>query len=114
SLDDRLRENQPPELRVEGPLARTVRVGEPMPLSTFARDPDDYPARARSRAPQTPDQLYRTAGVGSVVASGAPGMRLSWTVYRGDAENVIFSPEQLKAWMDTRVWGNSPWSPPYI
>jgi len=27
---------------------------------------------------------------------------------------VTFSPDQMKAWMDTRVWGNSPWSPPYI
>ena len=27
---------------------------------------------------------------------------------------MTFSPEQLKAWIDTRVWGNSPWSPPYI
>jgi hypothetical protein len=41
-------------------------------------------------------------------------MRFSWTVYRGNAENVTFDPTQLKAWMDTRVWGNSPWSPPYI
>jgi hypothetical protein len=114
SLDDRLRTNEPPEIRVEGELHRTVRVGEPMSLAAFSKDPDNYPARGRSRAPQTPEQLYRTSGVGSVVASGAPGMRFSWTVYRGDADLVTFDPTQLKAWMDTRAWGNSPWSPPYI
>ncbi len=114
SLDDRLRTNEPPVLRVEGEQHRTVRVGEPMSLTAFSMDPDNYPPRARSRAPQTVEALYSTGGVGSVVASGAPGMRLSWTVYRGNAANVEFDPTQLKAWMDTRVWGNSPWSPPYI
>lgn len=114
SLDDRLRDNLPPDLKVEGPLRRTVRVGEPVPLVSISSDPDNYPPRSQRRLPQTPEQLYQTSGVGSVVASGAPGMRLSWTVYRGDARKVSFDPEQLKAWMDTRVWGNSPWSPPYV
>ena len=114
SLDDRLRTNVAPEIRLEGETMRTVRVGEPMALETFARDPDSYPAPTRRQPPRTPEELYRTSGVGSVVASGAPGMRLSWTVYRGNAKNVTFDPEQLKAWMDTRVWGNSPWSPPYL
>lgn len=114
SLDDRLRENIPPKIDVQGELHRRVRVGEPMPLVTVANDPDDYPSRGRSRLPRNEDELYNPNGVGSVVASGAPGMRLSWTVYRGPAEHVTFDPEQLKAWMDTRVWGNSPWSPPYV
>jgi hypothetical protein len=26
---------------------------------------------------------------------------------------VTISPDQLKTWMDTRVYANSPWSPPY-
>lgn len=115
SLDDRLRTNIPPELDVEGDEHLTVRVGEPLPLVAFADDPDDYPPRSRrGRAPESIEELYSTRGVGSVVASGAPGLRLSWTVYRGPAEHVTFEPEQLKAWMDTRVWGNSPWSPPYV
>lgn len=114
SLDDRLRDNIPPQLTVENGHHREVRVGEPAGLVAFAEDPDDYPARSRRREPRNLEELYSADGVGSVVASGAPGLRFSWTVYRGDARAVSFDPQQLKAWMDTRVWGNSPWSPPYV
>jgi hypothetical protein len=38
------------------------------------------------------------------------GLHLSWFVYRG-AGQVHFSPEQIKAWEDTRAGANSPWSP---
>jgi len=41
-------------------------------------------------------------------------LRLSWIVYRGKASTVTFSPDQMKTWMDTRVYANSPWSPPYV
>ena len=34
-------------------------------------------------------------------------------MYRGQASAVTFSPEQMKAWTDTRAWANSPWSPPF-
>jgi hypothetical protein len=34
-------------------------------------------------------------------------------VYRGKAATVSISPDQLKTWMDTRVYAHSPWSPPY-
>jgi hypothetical protein len=114
SLDNRLRENVAPELKVEGPLQRTVKAGEPLTLVAFAHDPDNYPPRSSRREPQTLEQLYSSSGVGSVVASGAPGLRMSWTVYRGPARHVTFDPLQLKAWMDTRVWANSPWSFPYV
>ena len=49
-----------------------------------------------------------------MVASSGPGLRFSWTVYRGKASDVVFKPEQMKTWMDTRVYANSPWSPPYL
>jgi hypothetical protein len=49
----------------------------------------------------------------SVVASSGPGLRFSWIVYRGKADAVAFSPDQMKAWIDTRAYANSPWSPPY-
>ena len=115
SLDDRLRTNLPPELDVEGDLHRSVSVGESVRLVAFAEDPDNFPPRAeRSRLPQTLEQLYSTRGVGSVVVSGAPGLRLTWIVYHGPADQVTFDPEQQKAWMDSRAWANSPWSPPYI
>ena len=115
SLSDRLRTNLPPDLDVEGDLHRSVRVGEPLKLVAFAEDPDNFPPRSeRGGPPKSLEELYSTDGAGSVVVSGAPGLRLSWIVYRGPAEYVTFEPEQQKAWMDTRVWANSPWSPPYI
>ena len=35
-------------------------------------------------------------------------------VFRGPARHVTFEPTQLKTWMDSRVWANSPWSSPYV
>jgi len=115
SLDDRLRTNLPPHLEVKGAPQRSVRVGESLHLVAFAEDPDDFPPRSdRGRPPETLEELYSTRGVGSSVVSSAPGLRLSWIVFRGPAEQVNFQPEQLKAWIDSRAWANSPWSPPYI
>lgn len=34
-------------------------------------------------------------------------------VYRGRAAAVTFTPDQMKTWIDTRAYANSPWSPPY-
>jgi hypothetical protein len=48
------------------------------------------------------------------VASSGPGLRFSWTVYRGKASEVKFTPDQMKTWEDSRAYGNSAWSPPYI
>ena len=111
SLDDRLRTNLPPELTVEGDQRRSVRAGEPLTLVTFANDPDNYPPRRnRSGTPRTLDELYRTPRGATV--QGAPGLRMSWMVYRGPAQHVAFAPTQMKTWMDSRVWANSPWSPP--
>jgi hypothetical protein len=41
-------------------------------------------------------------------------LRLSWIVYRGKAAAVAFNPDQMKTWTDSRAYGNSPWSPPYV
>jgi hypothetical protein len=123
SLRDELRTNIPPELSVEGALARTARVGEPLTLAAVARDPDNIPARrpparpaagaaaTEGQAPSLPAALYRPPS--SIVASSGPGLRLSWIVYRGRAGAVTFSPDQMKTWTDTRAYANSPWSPPY-
>ena len=113
SLSDALRYNIPPEIEIEGEQHRTVRVGEPLTLAVVANDPDDLPSRSeRSRAPANVDQLYRPPS--SVVVASGPGLRLSWIVYRGPARDVTFDPIQMKTWTDSRVYGNSPWSPPYI
>ncbi len=119
SLRDELRTNIPPELRIEGELKRSVKAGEPLTLAAIARDPDNIPARRAPAKPPSGDgpstisaaALYRPPS--SIVATSGPGLRFSWTVYRGNAAMVAFSPEQMKTWTDTRAYANSPWSPPY-
>lgn len=111
SLDDRLRSNIPPELEVQGDSFRTVSVGEPLDLSVYANDPDDFPARSRRPAPRTPEQIYRPPQ--SIVASSGPGLRFSWSIYRGPESAATFEPTQMKTYTDTRVYANSPWSPPF-
>src|SRR5688572_63057 len=114
SLRDELRTNIPPEVNVEGEKHRTVKAGEPLTLTTIARDPDNIPARRGRGQPSTisPTALYRPPS--SPVASSGAGLRLSWIVYRGKADTVTFTPEQMKTWTDTRMYGNSPWSPPFF
>ncbi len=112
SLDDRLRTNLAPELEIEGAARRSVRVGEKVTLVARSNDPDNYPPRSNRRLPTSLEELYSPPG--GTVVQGAPGLRMAWMVYRGPARNVRFSPTQLKTWMDSRVYANSPWSPPYV
>src|SRR5882672_7986152 len=121
SLRDELRTNIPPELKVEGDARRSVKVGAPLTLVAFAKDPDNIPERRGGRGttsatPPTPatlaNALYRPPS--SIVPASGPGLRLSWIVYRGKSATVTFSPEQMKTWTDTRAYANSPWSPPYL
>jgi hypothetical protein len=137
SLRDELRTNIPPELELEGEARRSVKVGIPMTLVALAGDPDNLPARrdgkpqprhpgmaasddaqksaaraaAASTSANTANLIYRPPS--SLVPTSGPGLRLSWTVYRGKAAAVTFSPDQMKTWTDTRSWANSPWSPPF-
>ena len=55
--------------------------------------------------------IYRPPS--SIVPASGPGLRFSWMVYRGRAAAVTFTPDQMKTWIDTRAYANSPWSPPY-
>ncbi len=112
SLADSLRTNIPPELRVEGEAFRSVRVGQPLDLTVYANDPDNLPPRSRRPMPTTPEQIYRAPG--SIVAMSGPGLRFSWIVYRGPADEASFNPPQMKTYTDTRVYANSPWSPPHF
>jgi len=131
SLRDELRYNIPPELEVAGETQRTVKVGEAMTLVALAGDPDNLPGR-RDGKPQPrhagkpldpadakPERAAGIVGAASrpptaLVMESGPGLRLSWIVYRGKASAVKFDPEQMKTWTDSRMWGNSPWSPPYV
>ncbi len=133
SLRDELRYNIPPELEVAGETRRTVKLGESMTLVALAGDPDNLPARrdgkpqprhagkpieeadksAPARAGRGPASQASRPPTALVMESG-PGLRLSWIVYRGKASSVTFNPEQMKTWTDSRAFGNSPWSPPYV
>jgi hypothetical protein len=130
NLANDLRTNIPPELKVEGALTRTAKVGQPISLVAIAGDPDNLPPR-RDGKPQpgvkkavrpppperqtppanTPAVVYRPPV--AVTASAGPGLHLSWIVYRGKAAAAKFTPDQMKTWNDTRAYGNSMWSPPY-
>ena len=130
SLANDLRHNLPPDVKVDGPLTRTAKVGQPLSIVTIAGDPDNLPPRRDGKpqpgvvkaaraplaprpgaAPNSPAVVYRPPV--AVVASAGPGLHLSWIVYRGKATAVKFAPDQMKTWMDTRAYGNSMWSPPY-
>ncbi|MFN7981369.1 MAG: hypothetical protein U0Q11_05885 [Vicinamibacterales bacterium] len=130
NLANDLRTNIAPDLKVQGPATRTVKVGQPLSLVAIAGDPDNLPPRRdgkpqpgvkKSVRPETPVRagapanspgvVYRPPV--AVVASAGPGLHMSWIVYRGKATSVKFTPDQMKTWMDTRAYGNSMWSPPY-
>lgn len=137
SLRDALRTNVPPELEIRGDTRLTAKVGQPLTLEAWAGDPDNTPARRdgkpQPRHPGQPaDEADRKppskASVAAAAAldksiympptatnmSSGPGLRLSWIVYRGEAATVKFSPEQMKTWVDSREFANSPWSPPFL
>jgi hypothetical protein len=140
SLRDELRTNIPPELEIQGEASRTVKAGVPLSLVALAGDPDNLPARRdgkpqprhpgkaaaeekaagekQSGDKQSKDSSSNAAALvyrppASIIPTSGPGLRFSWIVYRGQASAVTFSPEQTKAWTDTRAWANSPWSPPF-
>lgn len=111
---DEWRDNEPPALSLAVDQPRRVRVGEPLRLVAFASD-DGIPS-GEYEPPAVeegkPHPAYRPPR--QIVPGNPPGLRLSWIVYRGDASKVTFSPDQVKSWQDTRVYSNSPWSPPYL
>ena len=111
---DEWRTNEFPSLSLAVDQPRTVRVGQPLRLVTFVSD-DGEPAgnyRPPQPEPGRPHPAYTPPR--QIVPGNPPGVRFAWVVYRGDASRVTFDPPQLKMWQDTRVYSNSPWSPPYI
>lgn len=111
-VSDELRWNMPPILRMEGEVRRSVRVGEPLALVALASD-DGVPSGRRGRPAGAGQRHPAYTPPWQGAPANPSGLRLSWIVYRGDARHVRFTPEQMKTWQDTRVYGNSPWSPPY-
>ena len=111
---DEWRDNEFPSLRLAVDQPRRARVGEPLRLVAYVGD-DGLPSgnyEPPQAEPGKPHPAYTPPR--QIVPGNPPGLRFSWMVYRGDASKVNFGPTQLKTWQDTRVYSNSPWSPPYI
>jgi hypothetical protein len=103
------RANTRPVVTIQGDAVRTVRVGEPLSLSTLVSD-DGLPKPRRSTLERDEedvgDRMLRPPRRSTVGKTN--GLFLSWNVYRGDSP-VTFNPPQIKPWEDTRTSANSPW-----
>jgi hypothetical protein len=119
-----VRSNKPPEIKIDGPVTRTARVGQPLTLGAWVTD-DGVPKRrgrgaagARAGSGVGAEQLAALFGTRNpayippsrVTVGKVTGLHLSWFVYRG-AGKVAFDPPQIKVWEDTRTGTNSPWAP---
>ncbi len=116
-----VRANQGPELKIDGEAQRAARVGEAVTLVAWATD-DGVPRPRRSIGASFPtdppapgtkpmDPMWRPPA--QITVGSATGLRVSWFVYRGPG-SVMFSPEQIKVWEDTRNGANSPWAPRWL
>ena len=121
--DAETRANQAPELTVEGPAERRVRVGQPVTLRVTMEDDGLEEAIERDRM-MTAAREQRIAEMEGPPRLSrrqlAPPVRITvdkrvwhhvaWFVYRGEGD-VTFDPPQVKTWEDTRNGANSPWAP---
>lgn len=113
-IRDEWRTNEFPSLSLAVDQPRRIRVGQPLRLVAFVSD-DGEPAGNYTPPRQEPGKPHPAyTPPRQIVPGNPPGVRFAWIVYRGDASQVTFGPTQLKMWQDTRVYSNSPWSPPYI
>ncbi len=128
SSSPQIRANVPPTVEIEGPLERTVRVGETLTLAAVVIDdgqPDrstlrqrrspeaDSTAQDEEDAEPTPEELLRRAlraSTASVTVSKRIRLHFTWFVYRGEDDAVEIEPPQTKPWEDTRAFANSPWA----
>jgi hypothetical protein len=125
SSSPEIRANKPPTLEVQGRKSLTAKVGEPVALTTVVAD-DGIPKRrgsglsgasvnnAGSRNITAETRVNRAMLPPARVTVGKNvGLHVSWFVYRGTGR-VVFSPEQIMSWEDTRAGANSPWAPVWI
>jgi hypothetical protein len=99
---------------VDAKVGGDVRV-----LTPSYAGPDSKSSKSAAKAPAAAARPRTGPAPGyappsSVVVADGPGLWTSWIVYRGKASTVKFNPEVFKAWMDSRAWANSAWSPPYV
>jgi hypothetical protein len=110
-----IRANKAPVLEAAGDSVRTVKVGEPLVLYSHVTDDGVPKARPRdgggslSKRASTVSDL-RLLPPYQVTVGSSTGLWVSCLVYRGKG-NVTFSPDQVKAWEDTRSGANSQWAP---
>src|SRR5262249_19780798 len=97
----------------ENPTNRANRVNPANPENPSNRANPANPVNPANPAnPVNPVNLvYRPPS--AIVPASGPGLRFSWIGYLGKADAVTFTPDQMKAWIDTRAYANSAWSPPY-
>jgi hypothetical protein len=81
-------DNQPPVVRVEGEIQRTVRLGEPVTLTAVITD-DGLPG-----PPGSNDQRRQARSAAGRNSPKEFGVRGAWYVYRR-AGSVIFEPTQI-------------------
>lgn len=124
-----VRANKAPQLRIDGPKSRTVRVGEPLEIAAIVSD-DGVPKRRErgqvgagiQRQARTDAQRLAEAAApanraylppGRVTVGKTVGLHMAWFVYRGTGK-VSFDPPQVKVWEDTRTGANAPWAPLWV
>ena len=113
-----IRRNKPPVLEPVGDTVRTVKVGQPLKLSTIATD-DGIP-KVRVRGDQD-DKIATRLGIGDlreipprqVTVGSSTGFWVSCVVYRAPGK-VTITPDQVKPWEDTRAGANSQWAPRWV
>jgi hypothetical protein len=93
SQSDRLRENLPPELIVEGTKERTVIVGERLTLIAVAGDPDNFPPRSDGKP--APGWKMKARETGSEPRTGPdldPSARQLQRAEAPNSPNVVYAP----------------------
>jgi len=121
-----VRGNKPPSLRVDEVRSRTVKVGEPVTLTSEVHDDGIPKPRNASRVAAAQARAAEQSTGAQTAPARNPfllpptritvgknlGLHVSWFVYRQPAgAKVTFDPPQVKAWEDTRAGANSPWAP---
>ena len=125
SSSPEIRANKPPQIEVQGRKTLTAKVGETVQLTAVVTD-DGIPKRrgaglsgsavanAGSRQITAETRVNRAMQPPARVTVGKNvGLHVSWYVYRGKGK-VIFSPDQIMSWEDTRAGANSPWAPVWV
>jgi hypothetical protein len=113
-----VRANTPPVLEAVGDSVRKAKVGEPLTLYAHVTDDGvpkvrfrDTAGGARRGGAAVTDARMRPPY--QVTVGSSTGLWVSCEIYRGSG-HVTFTPDQVKAWEDTRVGANSQWAPRWV